>query len=104
TGTYVKLAILANVAILLVYLATCAAVWRLRQLDAGAAEKPFVMPFGRVVPLLAGALIVALLRRATGQAWLLTGGVAAVASLGFLARGLSRRSPRYRPSAEKYRD
>ncbi|HWC72341.1 MAG TPA: APC family permease, partial [Gemmatimonadales bacterium] len=47
TGTYVKLAILANVAILLVYLATCAAVWRLRQLDAGAAEKPFVMPFGR---------------------------------------------------------
>jgi len=38
TGTYVKLAIMANVAILLVYLACCVGVWRLRQLDAGVAK------------------------------------------------------------------
>src|SRR5207237_3770736 len=41
TGTYVKLAIMANVAILLVYLPTCLAVWRLRRLDVrggGAAS------------------------------------------------------------------
>src|SRR5438045_3595050 len=50
TGTYVKLAIVANVAILLVYLATYITIWRLRRLDAGAAEKPFVMPGGVVVP------------------------------------------------------
>src|SRR5438045_1449308 len=50
TGTYVKLAIMANVAILLVYLATYITIWRLRRLDAGAAEKPFVMPGGVVVP------------------------------------------------------
>src|SRR6266581_1442843 len=37
TGTYVKLAIMADVAILLVYLACCVGVWRLRRLDAGAA-------------------------------------------------------------------
>src|SRR5262249_30588684 len=86
TGTYVKLAIVANVAILLVYLATCIAVWRLRQLDAGAAEQPFVMPGGRVVPWVAGGLIVALLARATLQAWLATGGVTAVASVAFLVR------------------
>jgi len=86
TGTYVKLAIVANVAILLVYLATCVAVWRLRQLDAGAAETPFVMPGGRVVPWAGAALIVALLVRATANAWLLTGGVMAVASLAFLVR------------------
>jgi amino acid transporter len=86
TGTYVKLAIVADVAVLLVYLACCLAAWRLRRLDAGAADKPFVMPGGRVVPWVAAALIVALLARATAQAWLLTGAVTAAASLTFLWR------------------
>jgi amino acid transporter len=86
TGTYVKLAIMANVAILLVYLACCLAIVRLRRLDAGAADKPFVMPGGRVVPWVAAGLIVALLARATAPAWLLTGGVMVAASLAFLAR------------------
>ena len=67
------------------------AVWRLRRLDAGAAEKPFVMPGGVVVPWAGAALIVALLARATGEAWLLTGGVAAVASIGFLMRDDKKR-------------
>ena len=100
TGTYVKLAIVANVSILLVYLACCLAVWRLRRLDAGAADKPFVMPAGRVVPWVAAALIVALLARATAPAWLLTGGVMAAASLAFLARrGSGRRlQPSGRPT------
>src|SRR3989440_3243869 len=86
TGTYVKLAIMANVAILLVYLATCLAVWRLRRLDVGAADKPFVMPAGRVVPWVAAGLIVALLARSPAQAWLLTGGVMAAASIAFLVQ------------------
>ena len=86
TGTYVKLAIMADVAILLVYLACCLAVWRLRRLDVGAADKPFVMPGGRVVPWLAAALIVVLLTRATAPAWLLTGGVMGAASVAFLTR------------------
>ena len=86
TGTYVKLAIMANVAILLVYLGCCLAVWRLRRLDAGGTDQPFVMPGGRVVPWVGASLIVALLATATWQAWLVTGGVIAVASLGFLAR------------------
>ncbi|PYP19792.1 MAG: hypothetical protein DMD54_01935 [Gemmatimonadetes bacterium] len=92
TGTYVKLAIVADVAVLLVYLACCLAVVRLRRLDVGggAADKPFVMPGGRVVPWLAAALIVALLARATAQAWLLTGGVMAAASLAFLAQRRGR--------------
>jgi amino acid transporter len=97
TGTYVKLAIMANVAILLVYLACCLGAWRLRRLDAGGggADKPFVMPAGRVVPWVAAGLIVALLARATLQAWLLTGGVMVAASLAFLWR---RRPRRLQPS------
>ena len=51
-----------------------------------AADKPLVMPGGRVVPSVAAALIVALLARATAQAWLLTGGGMAAASVAFLAR------------------
>lgn len=86
TGTYVKLAIVANVAVLLVYLACCVAAWRLRRLAVGAADQPFVMPAGRVVPWIAAGLILALLRRATAEAVLLTGGVMAAASLAFLAR------------------
>ena len=86
TGTYVKLAIMANVPILLVYFGCCLAVWRLRRLDTGAAERPFVMPGGRVVPWLGAGLIVALLATAGWQAWLVTGGVMAAASLVFLAR------------------
>ncbi len=102
TGTYVKLAIVADVAVLLVYLACSLAVWRLRRLDVGgggggAADKPFVMPAGRVVPWVAAGLIVALLARATAQAWLLTGGVMAAASLAFLARRRSLQ-PSGRPS------
>lgn len=86
TGTYVKLAIMANVPILLVYLACCVGVWRLRRLEAGAADMPFVMPGGSVVPWVAAGLIVALLARATWQAWVVTGAVMAAASLAFLWR------------------
>jgi basic amino acid/polyamine antiporter, APA family len=86
TGTYVKLAVMANVPILLVYFGCCLAAWRLRRRDVGAAEQPFVMPGGRVVPWLGAGLIVALLATATRQDWLATGGVMAAASLAFLAR------------------
>jgi APA family basic amino acid/polyamine antiporter len=86
TGTYVQLAVMANVPILLVYLGCCLAVWRLRRRDVGAAEQPFVMPGGRVVPWLGAGLIVALLATATRQDWLATGGVMAAASLAFLGR------------------
>ena len=74
-----------------IYLACCLGVWRLRRLDAGAADKPFVMPAGQVVPWVAAGLIVALLARATAQAWLLTGGVMAAASIAFLMNDVRRR-------------
>ena len=93
TGTYVKLAIMADVAILLVYLACCVGAWRLRRRNVAAEGAPFLMPGGAVVPWLAAALIVGLLIPASAQAWLLTGAVVAVASLGFLVRSTSSASP-----------
>ncbi|HKA58110.1 MAG TPA: amino acid permease [Gemmatimonadales bacterium] len=91
TGTYVKLALMANVVILLVYLACCLGVWRLRRRNVVAAPEAheattFRMPGGAVVPWLAAALIVALLVPATADEWKLTGAVVAIASLGFLRR------------------
>ena len=86
TGTYVQLAVMADVAILLVYVGCCVAAARLRRLDVGAEGKPFLMPGGRVVPWVAAALIAALLADASAGAWLVTLGVVALASLGFLAR------------------
>jgi amino acid transporter len=97
TGTYVKLAIIANVSILLVYLACCLAIVRLRRLDVGSADQPFVVPGGQVVPWLAAALIVAMLARAGAREWLVTGAVLAAASLLFLARR-SRLQPSTTPS------
>lgn len=85
TGTYVKLAIVAGVAILLVYLACCVAAWRLRQLHIGS-DQAFRMPAGSVVPWVAAGLLAFMLARATATAWLLTGGVVALASLGYVAR------------------
>jgi basic amino acid/polyamine antiporter, APA family len=93
TGTYVKLAIMADVAILLVYLACCLGTWRLRHRNVAAEGPPFLMPGGAVVPWLAAALIVGLLVPATAQAWLLTGAVVGVASVGFLLRAKLKPSP-----------
>ena len=86
TGTYVKLAILADVAILIVYLACCVGAGQLRRRKVGAERNPFLMPAGGVVPWLAAALIAGLLVRASLSAWLLTGGVVAIASLTYFLR------------------
>jgi amino acid transporter len=86
TGTYVKLAILADVAILIVYLACCTGAGQLRRRNVGVERTPFIMPAGKIVPWLAAALIVGLLVRASATAWLITGGVIALASVGYLAR------------------
>lgn len=86
TGTYVRLALLADVALLLVYLACCVGAWRLRRLNVGAEAHPFLMPGGSVVPWLAAIIILGLLGRANREAWLLTGAVVVVASLAFRFR------------------
>jgi len=86
TGTYVKLALVANVAILLVYFACCIGAWQLRRLNAGVEGAPFLMPAASVVPWLGAALILGLLARASAREWLYTGGVAAVAAVAYFAR------------------
>ena len=86
TGTYVKIAIMASVAVLLVYFACCLAALQLRRRNVGSEGNPFRMPAGAVVPWVAAALLGFLLSTATPTAWLLTAGVVVLASLGYVAR------------------
>ena len=77
SGTFEKLAILANVSALGLYLGCALAAWRLRQLgvtgDAGATGSggaAFRVPLGGVVPWLACGVIVWLLTGLTRDEWI----------------------------------
>ncbi|PZR76362.1 MAG: amino acid permease [Chthoniobacterales bacterium] len=61
TGTFQQLAVLSNVAVLLMYLLCCAACWFLVQRDVRADGRPFNFPGMKIVPVLAVILIVWLL-------------------------------------------
>lgn len=70
-----RLAMLANVAALFVYLGCAAAAWRLRRLnvadDATATLKP--LPGSRIAPPLTVLVIIALLTSVTMQEWIVSG-------------------------------
>jgi amino acid transporter len=86
TGTYIRLVILADVAVLMVYLGCCVGAAVLRRRNVRAEGEPFLMPGGSVVPWLAAAVIALLLVRGSRGAWILNGAVIAIASLAYLAR------------------
>ena len=58
SGTFERLAVLSNVAVLLMYLLCCAACWVLIQRDVRSDGKPFNFPGMKIVPALAIAAIV----------------------------------------------
>jgi amino acid transporter len=71
SGTFEKLAILANVSALALYLGCALAAWRLRVLGVSIpGSVPFRIPLARVVPWLACAVIVWLLSGLTRDEWL----------------------------------
>jgi amino acid transporter len=87
SGTFERLAIIANGAILLVYGACALAVFALRRRDVRLAGEPFVPPLGGAIPVLALIAIVWLLASLTAGEWvaILVGvGVAAVIYLATL--------------------
>jgi basic amino acid/polyamine antiporter, APA family len=64
TGTFERLAVLSNVAVLLMYLLCCAACWFLVQRDVRSDGKPFNFPGMQIVPGLAIAAILWILGQA----------------------------------------
>jgi amino acid transporter len=92
SGTFEQLAILSNVAILLMYLLCCASCWFLVQRDVRSDGEPFNFPGMKIVPALAIVAIIWILAHATMREFAVTGGVLAVASIFyFVRRGIARK-------------
>lgn len=85
TSAFDKLAIIANVAALLVYFACSLAAWQLRRRDVRAGGIPFRVPGGAVVPFLSCAMIVGLLSSIKPLEWGVLVVVLGVATLLFVA-------------------
>lgn len=81
TNSFEFLAIIANVAALLVYLGCAAAAWQLRRLGVDAGGTPFRIPGRAAAPVLAIMVIIALLSSITWQEWGVLGLVVAAAVL-----------------------
>jgi amino acid transporter len=92
TGSFAKLAILANVGVLLLYLGCCAGAVELRRRDVRADGIPFHVPGGLVVPFLAAAVVLWLLWQATALELAVVGGVLAAAALLFALTASRRRT------------
>src|SRR5438105_3800862 len=86
SGTFEKLAVLSNVAVLLMYLLCCAACWVLVQRDVRADGNPFNFPGMKIVPALAIVAIIWILAHATAREFLVTGIVLALASILYFVR------------------
>src|SRR6266487_7138632 len=65
SGTFEQLAVLSNVAVLLMYLLCCASCWVLVQRDVRADGQPFNFPGMKIVPALAIIAIIWILAHAT---------------------------------------
>src|SRR5256884_312117 len=86
TGTFEKLAVLSNVAVLLMYLLCCAACWFLVQRDVRSDGEPFNFPGMKIVPALAILAIIWILAHATAREFVVTGIVLALASIVYFIR------------------
>jgi APA family basic amino acid/polyamine antiporter len=69
TGTFERLAIIANGAILLVYVAACVSVLELRRRNVRAGGTPFRVPAATIAPILAIGVIVWLLTSLESREW-----------------------------------
>ena len=103
SGTFEKLAVLSNVAVLLMYLLCCAACWVLVQRDVRSDGDPFNFRGMKIVPALAILAIIWILAHATIREFVITAVVLVEATLAYLASYLDRRFRREHPGARPYR-
>jgi APA family basic amino acid/polyamine antiporter len=92
TSSFAALAVLSNVAVLLMYLLCCAACWFLVQRDVRADGPPFNFPGMKIVPALAIIAIIWILAHATLWEFAVNGIVLGVASVLYLLRSTLRRA------------
>lgn len=86
SSTFQQLAILANVAVLILYLLCCAAALELRRRDVRSDGAPFEFPGSVLIPPVAIAIIIWILAHATRKEFIIAGIVLGIASLLFFFR------------------
>src|SRR5256714_6917762 len=86
SGTFEQLAILSNVAVLLMYFLCCAGCWFLVQRNVRSDGEPFSFPGMKIVPALAIVAIIWILAHASMREFVVTGIVLAAASVLYFAR------------------
>ena len=91
SGTFEQLAVLSNVAVLLMYLLCCAACWFLVQRNIRTDGRPFNFPGMKIVPALAIIAIIWILAHATLWEFEVNGILLALASIVYLMRAQFRR-------------
>lgn len=97
TSGFEALAILANLATLLLYAACCLAAWELRRKNVRAGGIPFKVPGGAVVPFLALGAIAYLLTSIKLNEWAMAGAVLVISAiLYFVTAGARRANPAVR--------
>jgi APA family basic amino acid/polyamine antiporter len=92
SGSFEKLAIIANGSVLLVYAACCAAVIQLRRSGVQEGGTPFSVPFSSVIPVLAILLIGWLLMTLSADEWKALLVVLGVSVVVFISSVPSRRA------------
>jgi amino acid transporter len=88
SSTFQQLAVLANVAVLLLYLLCCLAALQLTRCDVRGDGPPFIFPGAKLIPVLAVFVIIWILAHATAKEFAVTAVCLGVASLLFLVRRL----------------
>ncbi|MBA2586866.1 MAG: amino acid permease, partial [Chthoniobacterales bacterium] len=73
TSTFEGLAIMANVAALLLYIVCCAAAWELMRRDVRTESKPFTFPGAKIVPIVSVIAIIWILAHATWKEFRVAG-------------------------------
>jgi amino acid transporter len=91
SGTFERLAILANVSALALYLGCAVAAWRLQSTPPADAAAGVRLPLAGVAPFLAAPVIVWLLTGVTRTEWIAFGGCVAAASLVYVLARVIRR-------------
>ena len=91
SGTFEQLAVLSNVAVLLMYLLCCASCWVLIKRDVRSDGDPFNFPGMKIVPAVAIIAIIWILAHATAREFIVTGIVLAIASIIYFVRLQLRR-------------
>jgi APA family basic amino acid/polyamine antiporter len=90
TGTFERLAIIANGSILIVFAVCALAIFQLRRKNVRLEKDPFVAPLGGVIPALAFLAILWLMTSLTPQEWIAVGVAVAAAVVVFAATRAKR--------------